>query len=91
MATEREAGPAPGGGSHRVALTDADRDGQAQFAEWAEAAGLALTRDRIGNLFAEYDLTDQLMILRGGVEPLDGSELRVMSRIRGLPLRPTAV
>jgi N-carbamoyl-L-amino-acid hydrolase len=48
-----EVGPAPGGGSHRVALTDADRDGQALFSSWAEAAGCTVTRDRIGNLFAE--------------------------------------
>ena len=48
-----EVGPAPGGGSHRVALTDADRDGQVLFTSWAEAAGCTVTRDRIGNLFAE--------------------------------------
>ena len=48
-----EVGPAPGGGSHRVALTDADRDGQVLFIAWAEAAGCTVTRDRIGNVFAE--------------------------------------
>ncbi|MDX6599966.1 MAG: beta-ureidopropionase / N-carbamoyl-L-amino-acid hydrolase [Gaiellales bacterium] len=53
-----EVGPAPGGGSHRVALTDADRDGQALFAGWAEAAGCTVSRDRIGNLFAERPGTD---------------------------------
>ena len=53
-----EVGPAPGGGSHRVALTDADRDGQVLFSGWAEAAGLAIARDRIGNLFAERPGTD---------------------------------
>jgi N-carbamoyl-L-amino-acid hydrolase len=53
-----EVGPAPGGGSHRVALTDADRDGQALFTGWAEAAGCAISRDRIGNLFAERAGTD---------------------------------
>jgi N-carbamoyl-L-amino-acid hydrolase len=53
-----EIGPAPGGGSHRVALTDADRDGQAVFVRWAEAAGCTISRDRIGNLFAERAGTD---------------------------------
>jgi N-carbamoyl-L-amino-acid hydrolase len=53
-----EVGPAPGGGSHRVALTDADRDGQALFTGWAEAAGCTVSRDRIGNLFAERPGSD---------------------------------
>jgi N-carbamoyl-L-amino-acid hydrolase len=53
-----EVGPAPGGGSDRVALTDADRDGQMLFASWAQAAGCTVTRDRIGNLFAERPGTD---------------------------------
>ena len=53
-----DVGPAPGGGSHRVALTDADRDGQTLFAGWAEAAGCTVSRDRVGNLFAERPGSD---------------------------------
>jgi beta-ureidopropionase / N-carbamoyl-L-amino-acid hydrolase len=53
-----EVGPAPGGGSHRVALTEADRAGQALFAGWAEAAGCTVSRDRVGNLFAERPGSD---------------------------------
>jgi N-carbamoyl-L-amino-acid hydrolase len=47
-----EVGATPEGGSHRVALTDADAEGQALVAEWAESAGCLVARDRIGNLFA---------------------------------------
>src|SRR5262245_7931489 len=47
-----EVGGLPGGGSQRVALTDDDAEGQALFTEWARAAGCAVTRDRVGNIFA---------------------------------------
>jgi N-carbamoyl-L-amino-acid hydrolase len=47
-----EVGALPGGASNRVALTDEDAAGQELFIEWAVAAGCAVTRDRVGNLFA---------------------------------------
>jgi N-carbamoyl-L-amino-acid hydrolase len=40
------------GGSHRLALTDADLEGQELFCSWAAAAGCVLSRDAAGNLFA---------------------------------------
>lgn len=48
-----EVGATQEGGCDRVALTDADKMGQELFVEWAAAAGCLVTRDRIGNLFAE--------------------------------------
>ena len=53
-----EVGGLPGGGSNRVALTDEDGAGQELFGEWAVAAGCALARDRVGNLFATRPGTD---------------------------------
>jgi beta-ureidopropionase / N-carbamoyl-L-amino-acid hydrolase len=40
------------GGVCRVALTDADRQGRALFAQWARELGCTLRMDAIGNLFA---------------------------------------
>lgn len=45
-------GAVAGDGSNRVALTDEDAEGQALVARWAEEGGYAVSRDRIGNLFA---------------------------------------
>jgi beta-ureidopropionase / N-carbamoyl-L-amino-acid hydrolase len=36
----------------RLAASDADRQGRDQFVAWAEASGLAVKVDRIGNIFA---------------------------------------
>ena len=48
-----------GGGSNRVALSDADAEGQRLFEGWAREAGCEVGRDAIGNLFAR----------RAGAEP----------------------
>lgn len=40
------------GGSFRMALSDADRDARNLFVHWAKEAGLAITIDKIGNIFA---------------------------------------
>ncbi|MFB9267966.1 allantoate amidohydrolase [Bradyrhizobium erythrophlei] len=40
------------GGSYRTALSDADRDARNLFVHWAKEAGLTVTVDRIGNIFA---------------------------------------
>ncbi len=45
-------GATPKGGVRRLALTDEDRRGRDLFVRWAEAAGCAVTVDRIGNVFA---------------------------------------
>lgn len=45
-------GATPKGGVKRITLTDADRQGRDQFVQWAEAAGLTIRIDAIGNIFA---------------------------------------
>ncbi|MES1926596.1 Zn-dependent hydrolase [Salinisphaera sp. T31B1] len=47
-----EIGATAGGGSSRLALGGEDAAGRALFVEWAEAAGLTVARDAMGNLFA---------------------------------------
>lgn len=51
-------GATPGGGNSRLALTPEDRDGRTLFAHWCQEAGLTLTRDPIGNLFARREGQD---------------------------------
>jgi N-carbamoyl-L-amino-acid hydrolase len=45
-------GATPKGGCDRQTLTDADREGRALFARWCDAAGLAMTIDAMGTMFA---------------------------------------
>ncbi len=45
-------GPGVAGGNNRQTLTDADRQGRDLFKRWCEAAGLTVTIDRMGNMFA---------------------------------------
>lgn len=45
-------GATPKGGVRRLALTDLDRQGRDRFVEWCEAAGMTVTVDAIGNIFA---------------------------------------
>ena len=40
------------GGLARVALTDADREMRDEFCAWCRAAGLVVTVDAVGNMFA---------------------------------------
>ena len=40
------------GGSCRLALSDADREGRDLFVSWCRAAGCAVSVDRMGNVFA---------------------------------------
>jgi N-carbamoyl-L-amino-acid hydrolase len=53
-----EVGAIRGGGCSRLALTDADKEAAERFAEWAGSAGCRISRDPIGNLFAERAGTD---------------------------------
>ena len=46
------------GGSCRPALSDADREARALFRFWAKEAGLSVTTDAIGNIFARREGTD---------------------------------
>ncbi len=45
-------GPGVAGGNNRQTLTDEDAEGRNLFRQWCEAAGLTVTVDRIGNMFA---------------------------------------
>jgi N-carbamoyl-L-amino-acid hydrolase len=47
-----EIGATPAGGVNRQTLTDEDRRGRDLFREWCEAAGLAVSVDRMGSMFA---------------------------------------
>ena len=51
-------GALPRGGCDRLALSDADRDGRGLFAHWCHEAGLALTIDAMGNMFARREGTE---------------------------------
>lgn len=51
-------GGTPGGGSMRPALSDLDRAGRELFVHWAREAGMSVTRDAIGNIFARREGTD---------------------------------
>ncbi|KVM81108.1 Zn-dependent hydrolase [Burkholderia stagnalis] len=51
-------GATPRGGVRRLALTDDDRRGRDRFAQWCRDAGLTVSIDEVGNLFARRDGTD---------------------------------
>ena len=47
-----EIGPGQQGGSSRLALTDANRDGRDLFIHWCEQIGCSISVDDMGNIFA---------------------------------------
>ncbi len=51
-------GALPLGGNDRMTLTDADRDGRSLFRLWCDEAGLAVSTDAMGNMFARREGTD---------------------------------
>jgi N-carbamoyl-L-amino-acid hydrolase len=51
-------GATPKGGVRRVTLTSADREGRERFAGWCREAGLEVSVDAIGNMFARRAGTD---------------------------------
>ena len=51
-------GATPRGGVRRLALTDDDRRGRDLFAQWCRDAGMTVSVDAVGNLFARRDGTD---------------------------------
>ncbi len=52
LMTQGAIGALPLGGLDRMSLTDGDRDARGVFAHWCREAGLALTIDGMGNMFA---------------------------------------
>ena len=51
-------GATPKGGCNRQTLTDLDREGRRLFARWCEAAGMTVTVDSMGNMFARRPGTE---------------------------------
>ena len=51
-------GATPKGGVRRLTLTESDRQGRDQFVAWAREAGLEVSVDAIGNIFARRAGTD---------------------------------
>ncbi|BBD41500.1 Zn-dependent hydrolase (plasmid) [Aminobacter sp. Y103A] len=54
-----EIGATSKGGLCRMALTDADRDMRDLFVRWCTEAGLSMTVDQVGNIFARRQGTDK--------------------------------
>ena len=53
-----EIGPGRPGGLARLTLSDADRQMRNLYCEWCRQAGLAVSVDEVGNIFARRDGTD---------------------------------
>lgn len=51
-------GALPNGGLNRTALTNDDRDARNLFSHWCREAGLSVSVDAIGNIFARHDGAD---------------------------------
>ena len=51
-------GATPAGGVRRLALTDQDREGRDLVCAWCRQAGLAVSVDRMGNIFARREGSD---------------------------------
>ena len=54
-------GATPKGGCKRLTLTDLDRQGRDLFASWCRAAGLGITVDEMGNMFARRQGTEDAL------------------------------
>ncbi len=54
-------GPGVAGGCDRQTLTDADGEGRSLLKGWCEAEGLAVTVDRMGNMFARRPGSDDTL------------------------------
>jgi N-carbamoyl-L-amino-acid hydrolase len=59
LMTMAEIGATPNGGVNRQTLTDEDRRGRDLFRSWCEEAGLHLSVDRMGSMFARRKGTDE--------------------------------
>jgi N-carbamoyl-L-amino-acid hydrolase len=59
LMTMAEIGATANGGVNRQTLTDEDRRGRDLFRTWCEAAGLAVSVDRMGSMFARRRGTDE--------------------------------
>ena len=58
LMTMAEIGATPAGGVNRQTLTDEDKRGRDLFRRWCEEAGLQVSVDRMGSMFARREGTD---------------------------------
>ena len=82
-------GGTPKGGCNRLTLTDVDKRGRALFAGWCEAAGLSLTVDAMGNMFARRPGLDEALppVMMGShldTQPTGGKFDGVLGVLAGL-------
>lgn len=82
-------GPGVAGGNNRQTLTDEDGEGRSLFRQWCEAAGLTVTVDKIGNMFARRpgrnnDLPPVLMGSHLDTQPTGGRFDGVFGVMAGL-------
>ncbi len=56
-----EIGATPKGGCCRLTLTDLDRQGRDLVIGWAQAAGMSVTVDKIGNVFMRQEGRNPLL------------------------------
>jgi N-carbamoyl-L-amino-acid hydrolase len=59
LMTMAEIGATPNGGVNRQTLTDEDRQGRDLFRRWCNEAGLSVSVDRMGSMFARRKGTDE--------------------------------
>ncbi|PWJ21255.1 Zn-dependent hydrolase [Jannaschia seohaensis] len=83
-------GPGVAGGNNRQTLTDADAEGRALFQSWCEAAGLTMGLDKMGNMFARREGTEDLPAVYVGshldTQPTGGKYDGVLGVLGGLEL-----
>src|SRR5512147_1757108 len=70
-------GGTPGGGMHRLSLTDADRKARDLFVQWLREMNLEISIDEMGNIFGKKtgEKADLPMVLSGShldTQPLGG-------------------
>ena len=83
-------GGTPKGGCNRQALTAEDRDGRALFRSWCEQAGMRVSVDALGSMFARLEGTQDLPpVLVGShldTQPTGGKFDGVLGVLAGLEL-----
>ncbi len=82
-------GGTPKGGCKRLTLTDVDQRGRALFAAWCADAGLGMTVDAMGNMFARRDGTEDHLppVMMGShldTQPTGGKYDGVLGVLAGL-------
>ena len=84
-------GPGVAGGNNRQTLTDADGEGRHLFKKWCEEAGMTVSVDSMGNMFARREGTDPdaLPVYVGShldTQPTGGKYDGVLGVLAGLEL-----